>query len=241
MRAESAGPALGFGAARRKRIGSDLDDMSSPASAASLTEAGFGQLAAATTRAEVPLGSLEYLRSRASRAPEEAAIALADLSRVVTLGVGTFGRVYLVRHEVGSGKGDFTSGGSLPVGQAASAGDSDDDVEATPVAEGDSDGESEEDKTDTARSAGGKLYALKVLKKATLVRLKQEKNVVFERAVMAALHHPFLLRLVNTYQDEQHLYMLTEYIQARSLSVALRDLINTVHAGRGTIHSIGNL
>jgi len=94
----------------------------------------------------------------------DTSIALADLERVVTVGVGTFGRVFLTRHRT-----------------------------------------------------TGTLYALKELKKATIVRLNQQRNVQYERAVMAAVRHPFLLRLVATYQDDAKLYMLTEYIHGGEL------------------------
>lgn len=49
-----------------------------------------------------------------------------------------------------------------------------------------------------------------------IIQLRQEQNVKFERAVMS-LQHPFLLRLVATFQDERFLHMLTEFVPGGEL------------------------
>lgn len=54
--------------------------------------------------------------------------------------------------------------------------------------------------------------------------MNQTRNVVYERAVMAAIRHPFLLRLVNTYQSPSKLYMLTEYVHGGELFNLLGDM-----------------
>lgn len=111
---------------------------------------------------EVKSGELDYLLEvgRVER-PE---IAFKNLEKLHILGVGTFGRVYMVKH-----------------------------------------------------TKTGELYALKVLRKAKVMRLKQQRNVVYEKAVMAAIRHPFLLRLYNTYMDDRRLYMLLELVQGGEL------------------------
>jgi serine/threonine protein kinase len=111
--------------------------------------------------------------------------------------VGTFGRVYLVRH---------------------------------------------------ARS--GALFALKVLKKALVRKLNQARNVEFERAVLAAVRHPFLLRLIATFQTPRRLYLLTEYVHGGELFNLLveREVLPPAHArfyaactlaGLAHLHSLG--
>lgn len=140
-------------------------------------------------------GALSHLQSIAK--PLDTSVTYASLEKMLTVGVGTFGRVYLARHP-----------------------------------------------------ATGTVYALKELKKETVVRLNQVKNVQFERAVMAAVRHPFLLRLVNTYQTRSRLYMLTEYIQGGELFNLLGELetLTTPHArfyaacvlsGLSHLHSLG--
>ena len=73
------------------------------------------------------------------------------------LGVGTFGRVKLVRHKP----------------------------------------------TNTA-------YALKCMRKQQVVATKQHSHVLNEKQILASMDHPFILRLIATYQDEGELYMLLE-------------------------------
>lgn len=53
--------------------------------------------------------------------------------------------------------------------------------------------------------------------------MKQQHNVMFERAVMS-LGHPFLLKLVQSFQDSKHLYMLTEYVPGGELFSMLADI-----------------
>ena len=71
------------------------------------------------------------------------------------LGVGTFGRVKLVRHKP----------------------------------------------TNTA-------YALKCMRKQQVVATKQHSHVLNEKQILASMDHPFILRLIATYQDEGELMML---------------------------------
>jgi cGMP-dependent protein kinase len=49
-----------------------------------------------------------------------------------------------------------------------------------------------------------------------VIKLRQQHNVKFERAVMS-LQHPFLLRLVRTFQDDRFLHMLTEFVPGGEL------------------------
>jgi len=53
-------------------------------------------------------------------------------------------------------------------------------------------------------------YALKCMRKAQVVATKQQSHVLNEKRILAMMDHPFILRLVNTYQDKGELYMLLE-------------------------------
>jgi protein kinase A len=58
---------------------------------------------------------------------------------------------------------------------------------------------------------------LKIQSKYELLESKQAKGVVHEKNLMQRLHHPFLIELVDTYQDEHYLYMLLEIVQGGEL------------------------
>jgi len=53
-------------------------------------------------------------------------------------------------------------------------------------------------------------YALKCMRKQQVVATKQQSHVLNEKRILAAMDHPFVLRLMATYQDEGELYMLLE-------------------------------
>jgi len=94
---------------------------------------------------------------------------LKDFQQLQTLGTGTFGRVYLVKHKSSS-----------------------------------------------------KYFAMKVLKKSEIVRLKQVEHVNSERQILSQLYHPFIVKLYKSFQDEQCLYMLLEYVIGGELFSHLR-------------------
>mmetsp|Transcript_28502 Transcript_28502/g.70872 ORF Transcript_28502/g.70872 Transcript_28502/m.70872 type:complete len:787 (-) Transcript_28502:604-2964(-) len=56
----------------------------------------------------------------------------------------------------------------------------------------------------------GVSYALKCMRKAQVVATKQQSHVLNEKRILAMMDHPFVLRLVQTYQDKGELYMLLE-------------------------------
>lgn len=60
-------------------------------------------------------------------------------------------------------------------------------------------------------------YALKQLNKREIMGHRQIEGVMREKNIMASLEHPFVIRLVSTYQDEQTLYMLLDLIQGGEL------------------------
>jgi cGMP-dependent protein kinase len=53
-------------------------------------------------------------------------------------------------------------------------------------------------------------YALKCMRKQQVVATKQQSHVLNEKRILASMDHPFVLRLMATYQDEGELYMLLE-------------------------------
>ncbi|SCV67196.1 BQ2448_5842 [Microbotryum intermedium] len=65
-------------------------------------------------------------------------------------------------------------------------------------------------------------FAMKVLEKVTVVRLRQIEHLNSERATLAQVSHPFIVNLFCTFQDEQNLYLLLEYVQGGELFSHLR-------------------
>jgi len=71
-----------------------------------------------------------------------------------------------------------------------------------------------------------KVFALKMLRKALLIRHKQENNVANERRLLQMVNHPFILKMYTTFQDEKHIYFLLEMVQGG-------ELFSLIHSGQG--------
>ncbi|GAA5958760.1 hypothetical protein JCM3765_006027 [Sporobolomyces pararoseus] len=65
-------------------------------------------------------------------------------------------------------------------------------------------------------------FAMKILEKNTIVRLRQIEHVNSERSTLALVQHPFIVNLFCTFQDESNLYLLLEYVQGGELFSHLR-------------------
>lgn len=68
----------------------------------------------------------------------------------------------------------------------------------------------------------GRFYALKALKKHTVVKLKQVEHTNDERRMLSIVSHPFLIRMWGTFQDSQHVFMVMDYIEGGELFSLLR-------------------
>lgn len=62
-----------------------------------------------------------------------------------------------------------------------------------------------------------KVYALKCLQKHHIKKSHQVKNVIAEKTAMASMSHPFVLKLYNTFQDKDQLYMALEIVYGGEL------------------------
>jgi len=60
-------------------------------------------------------------------------------------------------------------------------------------------------------------YALKMLAKREIIGHHQVEGVIREKNIMSSIDHPFVVNLVNTFQDDEHLYMLIELVQGGEL------------------------
>ncbi|KAK5959913.1 cAMP-dependent protein kinase PWA37_002748 [Arxiozyma heterogenica] len=68
----------------------------------------------------------------------------------------------------------------------------------------------------------GRFYALKVLKKKTIVKFKQVEHTNDERKILSIISHPFLIRMWGTFQDSQQIYMVMDFIEGGELFSLLR-------------------
>jgi protein kinase A len=65
-------------------------------------------------------------------------------------------------------------------------------------------------------------YAIKVLKKAQVVKMKQVEHTNDERKMLQQVKHPFLITLWGTFQDSKNLYMVMDFIEGGELFSLLR-------------------
>ena len=65
-------------------------------------------------------------------------------------------------------------------------------------------------------------YAIKVLAKEKVVRLKQVEHTNSERSMLLRARHPFLVNLWGTFQDSANLYMVMDFVAGGELFSLLR-------------------
>ncbi|EME44918.1 hypothetical protein DOTSEDRAFT_70835 [Dothistroma septosporum NZE10] len=67
-----------------------------------------------------------------------------------------------------------------------------------------------------------RFYAVKVLKKAQVYKMKQVEHTNDERKMLQRCRHPFLITLWGTWQDSKNLYMVMDFIEGGELFSLLR-------------------
>lgn len=68
----------------------------------------------------------------------------------------------------------------------------------------------------------GKFYALKTLKKAAIIKMKQVDHIVSEKAILAQMKHPFIVNMYGSFHDSRYIHMLLEYIVGGEFFTHLR-------------------
>lgn len=61
------------------------------------------------------------------------------------------------------------------------------------------------------KKSDNKLYAMKVLSKANIVKRKQVEHTKTERRVLGSINHPFIVRLHYAFQTAEKLYFVLDY------------------------------
>jgi len=149
-----------------------------------------------------------------------------------TLGTGTFGRVRIVTYHPSSAAASTVAAATAASAAASSTpmpspspsptGNAGAPVTAVAATRA-------PDKSAAALAAavssGAPLYfALKMLKKSEIIRLKQVEHIKAEKAILSRISHPFIVNLFATFQDERHLHMTIEYVLGGELFSQLRKV-----------------
>ncbi|KAI9826381.1 MAG: camp-dependent protein kinase catalytic subunit [Thelocarpon impressellum] len=67
-----------------------------------------------------------------------------------------------------------------------------------------------------------RFYAVKVLKKQQVVKMKQVEHTNDERRMLGMVKHPFLITLWGTFQDSRNIYMVMDFVEGGELFSLLR-------------------
>ena len=66
--------------------------------------------------------------------------------------------------------------------------------------------------------------ALKLLKKAEIIRLKQVDHLINEATILSNMSHPFIVSMDGFSQDERYLYLVLEFVSGGELFTYLRRI-----------------
>ncbi|KAJ3328080.1 camp-dependent protein kinase catalytic subunit [Blyttiomyces sp. JEL0837] len=70
--------------------------------------------------------------------------------------------------------------------------------------------------------SSGKYFAMKVLRKNDIVKMKQVEHTINEKSILEQLKFPFLVSMLGTFQDSSNVYFVLEYVQGGELFSYLR-------------------
>ena len=80
-----------------------------------------------------------------------------------------------------------------------------------------------------------RFYAIKVLNKERVVKMKQVEHTNSEREMLERVRHPFLVNLWGTFKDCKNLYMVMDFVSGGELFSLLRkSQVSCVQLRRGT-------
>ncbi|CAJ2655274.1 unnamed protein product [Trifolium pratense] len=74
------------------------------------------------------------------------------------------------------------------------------------------------------KRATGDLFAIKVLKKADMIRKNQVKGILVERDILISIRNPFVVRFFYSFTCRENLYLVMEYLNGGDLYSLLRNL-----------------
>ncbi|CAO2821033.1 unnamed protein product [Amaranthus hypochondriacus] len=74
------------------------------------------------------------------------------------------------------------------------------------------------------KRATGDLFAIKVLKKADMIRKNQVESILAERNILISTRNPFVVRFYYSFTCKENLYLVMEYLNGGDLYSLLRNL-----------------
>ncbi|KAF8061170.1 STK38L [Scenedesmus sp. PABB004] len=80
--------------------------------------------------------------------------------------------------------------------------------------------------------SSGQVMAMKKLRKAEMLRRGQVEHVRAERNVLAEVHNPYVVKLLYSFQDEEFLYLVMEYLPGGDVMTLLmrKDILSEEEA-----------
>ena len=67
-------------------------------------------------------------------------------------------------------------------------------------------------------------YAIKILKKAEIIKLAQIDHLQSEVSILSQISHPFMIQMHSMIQDNRHLYLVMDYVAGGELFTHLRTV-----------------
>ena len=71
-----------------------------------------------------------------------------------------------------------------------------------------------------------KIYAMKIIDKEEIIKKKVVQQTKTERILLEKLDHPFIVKLIFSFQDQEKLYLVTEFMQGGELYFHLKRNIS---------------
>jgi serine/threonine protein kinase len=68
----------------------------------------------------------------------------------------------------------------------------------------------------------GQVYAIKKMIKSEIIRLKQVEHVLSEKQILSNIRNPFIVKYMESFQDNENLYVVMEYVEGGELFKYLR-------------------
>ena len=65
------------------------------------------------------------------------------------------------------------------------------------------------------------IYALKEMQKVKVIDKRSEKAIKYERELLARMKHPFIVNMYYSFQDDDNLYIVLDYLQGGDLRYQL--------------------